>query len=139
MKILDVKPREYTEWQSIINTLKRFTWQILTSACLIHGSGLVVEPKEGEVGQVAQALQYTGIPLGSDQRGGWPLPTVETELNRESNSKNERGPSLVDSLGLKCRYKRFLSCLGCHSRPSTKYFIHHYTLFQIICPQRPAY
>ncbi len=48
-------------------------WAILvTSACLINGSGLVVEPEEGEVGQVAQALQYsslliTGRPLGSDQ------------------------------------------------------------------------
>jgi hypothetical protein len=32
------------------------------------------------------------------------------------------GPSLDGSLGLSCRYKRFLFCLGCSSWPSTKYF-----------------
>jgi hypothetical protein len=30
------------------------------------------------------------------------------------------------SLGLSCRYKRFLFCLGCSSRPSTKYFFPHH-------------
>ncbi len=48
--------------------------------------------------------------------------TVETEVNGVSKSTNERGPSLVGSLGLPSRYKRFLFCLGCSSRPSTKYF-----------------
>ncbi len=52
---------------------------------------------------------------------GWPLLGVETEVNRDSKCTNERGPSLVGSLGLLCRYKRFLFCLGCFSRPSTKY------------------
>ncbi len=28
---------------------------------------------------------------------------------------------MVGSLGLSCRYKRFLPCLGCPSRPSSKY------------------
>ncbi len=28
---------------------------------------------------------------------------------------NERGPSLAGSFGSQCRYKRFLSCLGCSS------------------------
>jgi hypothetical protein len=32
--------------------------------------------------------------------------TVETELNGDSKSTNERGPSLVGSLGLSCRYTR---------------------------------
>ncbi len=37
---------------------------------------------------------------------------------------------MVGSLGLSCRYKRFLFCLGCSSWPSTKYFFPHHTLFQ---------
>ncbi len=48
-----------------------------------------------------------------ETREGWPLLTVETEANRDSKSTNERGPSLFGSLGSSCRYKRFLSCLGC--------------------------
>jgi hypothetical protein len=34
-----------------------------------------------------------------DYREGWPLLTVETEVNGDSESTNERGPSLVDPLG----------------------------------------
>ncbi len=34
--------------------------------------------------------------------------TVETEVNGESKSTYERGPSLVGSLGLSCWYKRLL-------------------------------
>jgi hypothetical protein len=67
-------------------------------------------------------------------REEWPLLTVETEANGDLGSTNERGPSLVGSLGLSCRYKRFLSCLCCPSRPSSKYFLPHLTLFQFICP-----
>ncbi len=54
------------------------------------------------------------------------LLTVETEGNRDSKKTNERGPNLVSSLGLSCRYKGFLFCLGCSSRPSTKYFFSPY-------------
>ncbi len=39
--------------------------------------------------------------------------TIETEANGDSKSTNERGPSLVGSLGSSCRYKRFLSYRGC--------------------------
>ncbi len=46
-----------------------------------------------------------------------------------SRVQNERGLSLVGSLDLSCRYNRFLSCLGCSSQPSTKYFLPHHTLF----------
>ncbi len=47
-----------------------------------------------------------------DTREGWPSLTVETEVNGDLWSTNERGPSFVGSLGLPCRYKRFLACLG---------------------------
>jgi hypothetical protein len=80
------------------------------------------------------------FPCGTSKvaREGWPLLTVETEVNGDSKSTNERGPSLVGSLGLSCRYKRFLFCLDCSSRPSTKYFFPQCTLFQCICPHRPV-
>jgi hypothetical protein len=39
---------------------------------------------------------------------------------------------LVGLLGSSCRYKRLLSCLGCPG------FFPHRTLFQFICPHRPA-
>jgi hypothetical protein len=75
----------------------------------------------------------------NESREGWPLLTVETELNGDSKSTNERGPSLVSSLGLSCRYKRFLFCLGCSSRPSTKYFsssfVHYFNSFFLIAQQ----
>jgi hypothetical protein len=45
---------------------------------------------------------------------------------------------LVGSLGLSCRYNRLLFCLGCSSRPRTKYFFPHRTLFQCLCTHRPA-
>jgi hypothetical protein len=38
---------------------------------------------------------------------GWPMLTVETEVNGDLKSANERGPSMVGSLGL-CRHKRCL-------------------------------
>jgi hypothetical protein len=37
------------------------------------------------------------------------LLTVEFEVNEDSKSTNERGPSLVGSLGLSCWYKRLFS------------------------------
>jgi hypothetical protein len=49
------------------------------------------------------------------QRGVAPslLTAVETEVNGDSKSKNERGPSLVGSLGSSYQYKGILSYLGC--------------------------
>jgi len=45
---------------------------------------------------------------------------------------------LVCSFGLSCRYKRFLSCLGCSSRSRTKYFsltVHYFNSFVPIAQQ----
>jgi hypothetical protein len=47
-----------------------------------------------------------------ETKEGWPLLTVETEVNGDSKSTNERGPSLVGSLGLLARYKRFFSAFA---------------------------
>ncbi len=43
-------------------------------------------------------------------RGGWPLLTVETEVNGDSQSTNERGHSLFGSLGLLCRFREIDFC-----------------------------
>ncbi len=61
------------------------------------------------------------------------LGKVNQSEDGDSKSTNERGPSLVGSSGSSCRYKRFLSCLGCSSRPSTKYSFPQRTLFQFLC------
>jgi hypothetical protein len=45
-------------------------------------------------------------------RGGLPQLTVVIKVNGDSKGTNERGPSLVASLGLSCLYKRFLFSLG---------------------------
>ncbi len=72
-----------------------------------------------------------------ETREGWPLLTLETEANGDSKRTNERDPFLVGSLCLSCRCK-FLFCLGCSSRPSTKYFVPHRTLFPNLCDHRPT-
>ncbi len=79
------------------------------------------------------------LPRTRETRDGWPLPTVETEteVNRDSRSKNERVlPWLV--LGSLCQYKQFLPCLGCCSQPSTKYIFPHSTLHYISVQLLPS-
>ncbi len=60
--------------------------------------------------------------MSRESREGWACWLLKQRLNGDSKSTNERSPSLVGSLGLSCRYKGPLFCLGCSSRPSTKYF-----------------
>ncbi len=65
-------------------------------------------------------------------REGWLLLTAETKVNGDSKSTNERGPSLGCFIGLVVPVQEFFSCLGCSSRPSTKYFfltIYYYNLY----------
>ncbi len=42
-------------------------------------------------------------------------PTVETEVNGDSKSTDEKGPSLVMSVGLVVPIQETLLCLGCSS------------------------
>jgi hypothetical protein len=65
---------------------------------------------------------------------------VETEAYADSWSTYERGPSLVGSLGSSCRQKRFLSCLGCSSKPGTKYYFltAHFFAFLVPIAQQPG-
>jgi hypothetical protein len=48
------------------------------------------------------------------------------------------GSFLGGSIGSSSRYKRFLFCLGCSSRPSTKYVFPKRALFQFNCTHHPA-
>jgi hypothetical protein len=57
------------------------------------------------------------LDMGDNGEGGrctqqttewWLLLTVETALNGDSKSTNERSPSFVGFSDLSCRYKRFL-------------------------------
>ncbi len=59
-------------------------------------------------------------------------------MNGDSKSTQEWVPSMVGSVGLLCRCKRFLFCLDCSSQPSTKYFFPYHTLFQFLCSPWPA-
>jgi hypothetical protein len=62
--------------------------------------------------------------------------TIETEANGDSKSTNKRSSSMVRSfVDLFMPHKRFLSCFGCSSRPSTKYFflaVHYFNSFVLI-------
>ncbi len=57
---------------------------------------------------------------------GWPLLTVDTEVNGDSKSTNKRGPFLVGSLGLSCLCTIF--CLGCSGWPSKIFLSTPYTI-----------
>jgi hypothetical protein len=62
--------------------------------------------------------------------------TVETEEN--GDGVHMKGSFLVGWLSSLCRFKRFLSYLGCSSRPSTKYVFltaHNFTSFVPIAQQ----
>ncbi len=65
-----------------------------------------------------------------DYREGWSLLTVETEVNGDSKSTIERGPSLVGSLGSSCRYKRLFILPWLLWSAQKKYFFPYRTLFQ---------
>ncbi len=97
---------------------------------LIHGDVMV--------GQT-ELLTSPGPEVPGETIEGWPLLTVETEVNGDSKRTNVRGPSLVGSLGMLCRYKIFLFCLDCSSQPSTKYYFPHRTLFHFISAHRPGH
>jgi len=85
-------------------------------------------------------VQHGGTPGSLEKsatrrtREGWPLLTVEIEVNGESKRTNERGPFWVGSLGISCWYKTFLFCLGCFGQPSTKYFFFTVQYFNSFVP-----
>ncbi len=73
-----------------------------------------------------------------ETREGWPLLTVETEVNGDSKSTNERGPSLLDSLGLSRQYKRFFSAFAALVGPAQIIFsltVHYFNFFVLIAHQ----
>ncbi len=82
-------------------------------------------------------MQNAKVKIERLERGG-PCWLFETDTNGVSKSTNVRGFSLVASLGSSCRYKRFLSCLGCTSRPVHNIFflpVHYFNAFVSIAQQ----
>ena len=57
---------------------------------------------------------------------GWLMLTVETEV--DIGQMKGVLSWLVHCMGLSCRYKRLLFCLGCTSWPSTNIFSSPYTI-----------
>jgi hypothetical protein len=83
-------------------------------------SPLQPSPQQGYVDKVAHLYSpssplchslcchnFSGFLAGRETREGWPLLTVETEVNGNSKRQMKRGSFLVGSLSLSCRYKRF--------------------------------
>ncbi len=68
-----------------------------------------------------------------ETREGWcALLIVETEANGDSKSSNERGPSMVGSLGSSCLYKRFCPALAALVGPVENIFfgtLHYFNSF----------
>jgi hypothetical protein len=74
--------------------------------------------------------------INRDTREGWPLLTVETEVNWESKSANERGPSFAGLLGLSCRYstRYFCSALAALVGPVQNIFSSPCTISILLSP-----
>jgi hypothetical protein len=69
-----------------------------------------------------------------ETREGWPLLTVETEVNGDLKSTNERGPFWVGSLGLLCFVgtRDFCSALAALFGPVQNIFfltVHYFSSF----------
>ncbi len=71
---------------------------------------------------------------------GGPLPTVETEVNGDSKSTNERGPSLVGSLGSSCRCKRLFPAFAALVSPvqNILFLTAHYFNLCVSIAQQPG-
>jgi hypothetical protein len=69
----------------------------------------------------------------------WPLLIVETEVNGDPKSTNEKGSSLVGLLGLSCQYctRDFCPALAALVSP-VQIFFPRRTPFQFVCPHCPA-
>jgi hypothetical protein len=77
--------------------------------------------------------------LSRETRVGWPLLTVETEMNGDPKSTNEGVFFLGWFVGLVvCRYKRFYHVLAAPVGPVQNIFFSHRTLFRFIVPHLPA-
>ncbi len=123
--IINTKFFSISEWYATLQQIRIFGKSLLT---VCRGSMFRIWIGFGFVSGFYWVLWVRIQEVNSRKtREGWPLLTVETEVNGNSVSTNERGPSLVGSLGLSCRYNRFLSFLGCSSRPVQNIFSSPYT------------
>jgi hypothetical protein len=73
-----------------------------------------------------------------DFRDGWPLLTVETEVNGDLNSTNERDPSLVGFVGLFMPVQEICSALAALLGPVQNIFfltLHYFDFYVLIAQQ----
>jgi hypothetical protein len=68
----------------------------------------------------------------------WPLLTIEAEVNGDSRSTYERGPSLIGSWAFSAGTGDFCPALAALVGPGSKHFFPHNTQFQFFCPHCPA-
>jgi hypothetical protein len=61
--------------------------------------------------RISQFCEKKPLVPSRETKEGWPLLAVETDVNGDSKSANERGPSLVGSMGSSCQYTRFFSAV----------------------------
>ncbi len=112
-------------------------FQKLNYSTVLYSTSFIWRPSGSAVSGDAE-MNPGLLPVATrETREEWPLLTVETEVNGDSKRTMKAALS-HDSLGLLCRYKRFLFSLGCCSRPNTKLYFPHRTLFQFLCSHRPA-
>jgi hypothetical protein len=82
---------------------------------------------------------YTICSIKVKTREGWPLLTVETEVNRNSKSTNERGPSLVVRWACRAGARDFYPALTTLVSPVQNICfltINYISLY--VCPHRPT-
>ncbi len=72
--------------------------------------------------------------LARETREGWPLLTFVWNWG-ERGLKEYKWNGLV---GIVVPVQDIFFCRSCSSRPNTKYFFPHRTLFRFLCPHRPA-
>ncbi len=74
----------------------------------------------------------------SNSRGGGPLLTIETEVNGDSKSTNERGPYVVGFWACRASTRDFYSALSVLVIRELNIFFITVHYFKFLCPHRPA-
>ncbi len=125
-------------WGSVYDAMVGLmvTWALITVSIMCSSSERKLSANKKHSVKCVMIRDYY-----REARKGWPLLTVETEVNRDSKRTNDRGPSLVGSLVSSFRYNRFLSCLCCPSQPSTKIIslaVHFSSLLESLLGRRSA-
>ncbi len=83
-------------------------------------------------------LEYWTIGETRETREGWPMLTVETEVNGDSKSTKKKVLPWTVRWVCCAGTRDFCPALACSGQPSTNNFFPRCTLFQFMCPHRQA-